>query len=139
MFGPESLTYGPGGSIARFDLRTGQCANGRVEAGRSYPANRAVPCGAEHDFEVYEATSTPGPDVTAADYPDPRDLAAFADDHCLLAFEAYVGINIDDSGLDYAGVVPSRDAWAAGERTVVCALWQMDGERLSGSARDTHR
>jgi hypothetical protein len=82
---PKPLTYGPGGSMARFDLQAGQCANGKVESGRSYPAAVAVSCIGGHDFEVYETASTPGPGVAAARYPDPRDLAAFADDHCLLA------------------------------------------------------
>jgi hypothetical protein len=139
VFDPKPLTYGPGGSIARFDLQAGQCANGEVKAGRSYPAATALACSGRHDFEVYETASTPGPDVADARYPDPRDLAAFADDHCLLAFEAYVGSSIDDSDLDYAGVVPSRDAWDAGDRTVACALWQVDGDRLTGSAQDSHR
>jgi hypothetical protein len=135
---PKPLTYGPGGSMARFDLQAGQCANGKVESGQSYPAAVAVSCTGGHDFEVYETASTPGPGVAAARYPDPRDLAAFADDHCLLAFEAYVGSSIDDSDLDYAGVVPSREAWDAGDRTVACALWQIDGDQLTGSARDSH-
>src|SRR6266704_2513826 len=139
VFDPKPLTYGPGGSIAQFELRAGQCADGEVKAGRSYPTAKAVACSGRHDFEVYETASTPGPDVADAGYPDPRDLAAFADDHCLLAFEAYVGSSIDDSDLDYAGVVPSRDAWDAGDHTVACALWQVDGDRLSGSARDSHR
>jgi hypothetical protein len=139
VFDPKPLTYGVGGSMARFDLQPGQCANGEVKAGRSYPATTAVPCNAGHDFEVYETASTPGLVVAHAGYPDPRDLAAFADDHCLLAFEAYVGSGIDDSDLDYTGVVPSRDAWDAGDRTVACALWQIFGHRLTGSARDSHR
>lgn len=139
VFDPKPLTYGPGGSIAQFELQAGQCADGEVKAGRSYPTAKALACSGRHDFEVYETASTPGPDVADAGYPDPRDLAAFADDHCLLAFEAYVGSSIDDSDLDYVGVVPSRDAWEAGDHTVACALWQVDGDRLSGSARDSHR
>lgn len=135
---PKPLTYGPGGSIARFDLQAGQCADGKVEAGRSYPAATALSCTGRHDFEVYEIASTPGPG-TAARYPDSRDLAAFADDHCLLAFEGYVGSNIADSDLDYAGLVPSREAWGAGDRSVACTLWQIDGDQLTRSARDSHR
>lgn len=139
VFDAKPLTYGPGGSMTQFELHAGQCADGEVKAGRSYPAATALSCSAGHDFEVYQTTSTPGPGVADARYPDPRDLAAFADDHCLLALEAYVGSSIDDSDLDYAGVVPSRDAWNAGDRTVACALWQIDGDRLTGSARDSHR
>lgn len=139
LLDPKPLTYGPGGSMGRFDLQAGQCANGQVDSGRSYPASATVACGAAHDFEVYETASTPGPVGADARYPDPRDLGAFADDHCLLAFEAYVGSNINDSDLDFAGVVPSRDAWYAGARTVACALWQINGDRLTGSVRNTHR
>ena len=139
VFGPKPLTYGVGGSMAQFDLRAGQCGDGEVKAGRSYPAAAAVPCEGEHDFEVYGRSGAPGADVVGARYPDPRDLAAFADDQCLLAFEAYVGSTIEDSDLDYAGVVPSRAAWDAGSRTVACALWQIDGERLTTSTRDSRR
>jgi hypothetical protein len=71
VFDPKPLTYGPGGSIARFDLQAGQCAKGEVKAGRSYPAATALACSGRHDFEVYETASTPGPDVADARYPDP--------------------------------------------------------------------
>ena len=57
------------------------------------------------------------------------------EDACVPAFEGYVGRAYDDSGLDYWGVPPSADAWAAGDRSLFCLLdsgLYNDGE---GSAR----
>jgi Septum formation len=138
VFGPDELTRGPGGKLPLFDLAVGQCANGEITDGSSFGSDATVPCSQSHDFEVYASASPPGVEQ-AVGYPDPRDLAALAGDHCLLALEAFVGSDYDDSDLDYTAIIPSRAAWEAGDRTVLCALWQVDGDSIVGSARGTHR
>ena len=132
-FAPDPLTRGPGGNLARFDLTVGQCANGKVEPGNSFASGAVVPCSASHDFEVYGSIVPPGAEQ-GVPYPNPGDLAALAGDHCLLAFAAFVGTDVDGSDLDFTGIIPSRAAWQAGDRAVLCALWQIDGDRLVGSA-----
>jgi len=146
VFNPDPLTRGPGGKLARFDLAVGQCANGKVEPGSGFGRDAAVPCSESHDFEVYASTVPPGRALSeeqdgdrAVRYPNADDLAAFADDHCLLAFEGFVGSDFDGSDLDFTGIIPSRAAWEAGDRTVACALWQADGDSMVGSARDSGR
>jgi Septum formation len=71
--------------------------------------------------------------------PAHRRLGAFADDECILAFDAFVGSDIDHSDLDFTSIIPSRAAWDGGDRTILCALWQYDGDPMVGSARGTDR
>jgi hypothetical protein len=138
VFTPAPLTRGPGGRLARFDLRVGQCANGKVKPGNSFGGDASVSCSQAHDFEVYASTVPPTGEASTR-YPRADDLAAFADDHCLLAFEGFVGSDVDQTDLDFTGIIPSRLAWEAGDRTVLCALWRYDGEPTVGSARGTDR
>jgi hypothetical protein len=135
---PHPRTRGPGGELARFDLTVGQCANGEVSPGNSFGSDAAVSCSQAHELEVYASTAAPGMEQPTG-YPDPGDLAAFTDDYCLLAFEAFVGSDYVDSDLDYTGIIPSRAAWEAGDRRIICALRHVDGDSMVGSARGTRR
>lgn len=135
---PDPPTRGPGGELARFDLTVGQCTNGEVSPGNSFGSDAAVSCGQAHDVEVYASTAPPGVEQPSG-HPDPGVLAAFTDDCCLLAFEAFVGRDFVESDLEYTGIIPSRAAWESGDRRIVCALWHFDGDSLVGSARGTRR
>jgi hypothetical protein len=43
------------------------------------------------------------------------------------------------SALDFTRIIPSREAWDAGDRTILCALWQCNLDPMVGSARGTDR
>jgi hypothetical protein len=138
VFMPHPLTRGPGGKLARFDLTVGQCADGKVKPGNSFGGDAAVSCSRSQDFEVSASTDPPGGRERLG-YLRTDDLGAFGDDECILAFEAFVGSDIDHSDLDFTSIIPSRAAWDAGDRTILCALWQYDGDPMVGSARGTDR
>jgi Septum formation len=135
-FDPDPLTYGPGGALARFELEAGQCADGELAEGNGFGAEAAVSCSGSHDFEVYAQTSSPGQQQSNR-FPDSRALASFSDDYCLMALEAFVGGDYDSSSYDYASIVPTRAAWDSGDRRVICALFDYDGNPITGSARAT--
>ena len=70
-------------------------------------------------------------DVFIAAY---KKLASF--DACRAKFSTFVGRDYDSSVLDITALYPSTDSWRLQEdREVVCAVYDMNGEKLTGSAR----
>jgi hypothetical protein len=131
---PDALTVGADGDVRLFDLAVGDCGNGLLVAGGTWAADDAVPCEAAHDFEVYASAQVPA--ETADRYPDEEALAIYGDGLCFVLFEPYVGRDWWHSALDFEVLVPTRQAWAGGQRSIECALSRFD-QPLVGSARDS--
>jgi hypothetical protein len=131
-------TYGPGGDLEAFALAPGQCGPADLDEVAAVPEGTDVDCTSDHAIEAYATLDPPGPaaEPTAAFAHD--DLAAFADQACLLAFTPYVKSSYADSTLDYLPVVPSRQAWTAGARAITCVLFDYDGKPLTSTARDSN-
>ena len=55
---------------------------------------------------------------------------------CLARFEAFVGRDYDSSSLDIATLYPSHDTWhGQNDREVVCAVYDIDAKKLTGSVK----
>jgi hypothetical protein len=94
---------------------------------------RVVECVQPHQQEVYATAVEPS--GAGAPYPGDATFAAFADDHCLAAFQPYTGVDYTTSHYDIANARPDSTAWDRGDRTVICALHDVDFAELTGSAR----
>ncbi|MEA3077149.1 MAG: hypothetical protein QOF60_2057 [Actinomycetota bacterium] len=131
-------TYGPGGDLEAFALAPGQCGPADLDDVAAIPEGTNVDCTSEHIIEAYATLQPPGPaaEPTAAFEHD--DLAGFADQACYVAFAPYVKTAYADSDLDYLPVMPSRQAWSAGARTITCVLFHYDGNALTETARDSN-
>ena len=68
---------------------------------------------------------------------DAAKLDAWAQQHCLEAFEPFVGTAYENSRLGVQFVLPTSITWAVGDRLVVCAIIDPDGQQLVGSMRGT--
>ena len=139
-FSAEVTTYGPGGDLAAFGLRPGQCSPDDLFEVHTFEEGSGTSCEGRHAIEHYASVEPP---ALAGGDEGRRfargDLADFADAACYLAFEPYVGAVYADSDYDYAAVVPTVAAWRAGTRTVHCVLFDYDGGTTSGTAADTGR
>lgn len=94
------------------------------------------PCEDEHDREAFAAFDHPAPD--GASFPGRERLRRYADDECTGRFRAYVGRPAEETELEIAFILPSRDAWEDGDlRRVICAVSNADDEPLVGSVRDS--
>ena len=82
--------------------------------------------------EVYATYDIPG-----SDFPGQNAVQANAGDGCLAAFDAYVGIDYFDSTLEISALTPTSDSWGQGDREVVCFLFDLNGAKLTTSARGT--
>ena len=127
------------GNVGAFELRMGDCFN---DAGNSFNGDDeisslpGVPCSQPHHNEVYAVF-----DVNIASYPESEDgMFDIALDHCLQRFESFVGRDYETSDLDILTLYPTPQSWnLQDDREVVCAVYEINGNTLVGSARDSGR
>ena len=125
-----------GGRVDAFSIRLGDCfdntssfASDEVGEISSLPG---VPCSEPHDNEVFAIF-----DVDYDSFPGDEPMAELAFDQCLAHFEDFVGLEYESSVLDIAAMYPSAASWAQDDREVICAVYDMNGEKRTGSAKDT--
>ena len=126
-----------GGNVDAFTIRLGDCFNdtgtlGTEEAGEvsSLPG---VPCSEPHDNEVYAVF-----DVSFDSFPGDDRMADAAFEQCLDRFAGFVGVDYEASTLDITALYPSSQSWSVqDDREVICAVFEMNGEKLTGSAKDS--
>lgn len=116
-----------GGDVGVFVLQVGDCFDDPDDFA-NVASVAAVPCTELHDNQVY----------AKFDLPDggwPGDVAVqdMAVNGCLDRFEPAVGQQYETSPLDIAPLFPSVDTWGTGDREVICALYNVDFSKLTGS------
>jgi hypothetical protein len=124
-----------GGNVDAFTIRLGDCFdNTRTLAsdeGGEVSSLPGVPCSDPHDNEVYAVF-----DVDYESFPGDEQMGEHAFEACLDRFESFVGREYDTSTLDITSLYPSTDSWRLqNDREVVCAVYDMNGGKLTGSAR----
>ncbi len=117
------------GSIDVFDLKVGDCFDdANADEISTLPA---VPCAEPHDNEAYAAFN-----VSLASYPGEEQMWEMATEECLARFEGFVGREYETSKLDIFTLYPTSESWAQnGDREVVCAVYNMNYDKLTGSVR----
>jgi len=121
------------GSLDAFQMRVGDC----FDDGSAFAEENAeignvpgVPCSKPHDNEVYAVF-----DISAPSFPG-EQIGDMAHEGCLERFESFVGRDYDSSSLDIATLYPSRESWSAqNDREVVCAVYDIDLAKLTGSVK----
>ena len=59
-----------------------------------------------------------------------------AHEGCLERFETFVGKDYESSSLDIATLYPSQESWQRqNDREVICAVYDMEAEKLTGSVK----
>ncbi|MHB1139473.1 MAG: septum formation family protein [Microthrixaceae bacterium] len=138
---PPTTVPGTGELVSVESLEPGDC----VTPSADQDALREVPvadCAAAHGvetFAVLEIDETDFPDVTDDAYPGGADLRDVAYQACQTPFATYVGVPFWESSYDITTITPSPSSWVAGDREIVCLIVDMDGNLLTGSARDRAR
>ncbi len=114
-----------------FELETGQCLN--EPDSEEVIDVEIVDCAEPHDLEVYRT------DDLADQNFDPALIDSLSFEICLDAFDGFVGTPYVDSELDIYYLVPSEESWSEGDREVVCAVYDLSGAKLTGSAENIGR
>jgi hypothetical protein len=114
------------------ELRIGDC----IQLPKTSEATTvaAIPCAQPHDAEVFAAVQ-----LHEQTRPSDDKMEQIANQSCSARFGGYVGTPWHDSALDFAGVSPTKESWAAGDRTILCVIGMSNGGKLVGSMKGMHR
>lgn len=117
------------GSLDAFHVRIGDCFDdtGLTDEVSSLPG---VPCSEPHDNEAYAVF-----DLTIEIYPDDDTLWELANASCVERFESFVGLDYDSSSLEISTMYPTHESWTQNDREVVCAVFDMNANKLVGSVQ----
>lgn len=113
----------------------GQCFN-NLEGRSDIVTNvDIIDCGEAHDNEMYAVVPYPN------EGPHPGDgvIQEFADATCIERFEDFVGFDYLASELDLGYFWPTDESWDAGDRTVQCFVFELDGSQAAGTLRGAAR
>lgn len=117
------------GTLDAFQIHLGDCFDDPDAYADEFSSLPGVPCGEPHDNEAYAVF-----DLTMSSYPE-YDIAEISESSCVDRFESYVGRDYESSALDVVTMYPSPESWAQSDREVVCAVYDMSGEKLVGSVK----
>lgn len=117
------------GTLDAFQVRLGDCFNDPDDYTEELYSLPGVPCSEPHDNEAYAVF-----DLTMESYSE-YEIADTSESACIDRFAAYVGRDYESSVLDVATMYPTQESWSQDDREVVCALYDMSGEKLVGSVK----
>ena len=120
------------GTIDAFSLRVGDCFDDSDGYSGEVDTLAGVPCADPHDNEVYAVMN-----VDLPEYPGDDAMGDIAYEKCLEHFPKFVGKDYESSSLDFYPMYPSSDSWSSrDDREVVCSLYDMELEKLTGTMKD---
>lgn len=123
-----------GGDLTAADLRVGDCFDLKDPAAEEFEKVTALPCGQEHEYELFFRGSMP-----AGDYPSDATFGSYVETNCLPAFETYLGTPYESSEYDIFWLVPTADGWRGGDRSIQCAAFHPRIHRLTESVKGSNR
>ena len=115
------------GEIDSFAIKEGDCFDSTDFT--NLTTLPAVPCPDPPDYEVYAVFDIPLPTYESEDV-----TFGMALDACAERFGRFVGTAYEDSKLDILALYPTFASWQEGDREVACAVYDVDGEKLVGTA-----
>lgn len=116
-----------------FTLELGQCFDDQVIEGEVQEVP-IVPCDQPHDNEVYAIFDLEG----SGAYPGDDVVQQQAGEGCLAEFEPFVGLDYQSSVLDASFLSPTAQGWVElGDREVVCYVFRLDLQKVTGTLRGT--
>ena len=122
------------GDLQAVDLRVGDCFDLKDPSADEVNDVTAGPCTKEHEFEMFFVGA-----LAEGEYPADDVFDTYVSDNCNPAFQSYVGTAYDTSELDIYWLVPTDDAWRAGDRTVQCAAFHPRVHRLTQSVKGSNQ
>ncbi len=131
---PEPEAAPPGAEeVDVFDLKVGDCVAEIQASEETFISVQTVPCSEPHSAEIISTATLP-----EGDFPGDEALQAQAGEMCLIEFESFVGLSYEESVLDFSFLYPHEGSWDAGDRFVVCAVYDPAGD-TTGTLADANR
>ncbi|WP_292830680.1 septum formation family protein [Microbacterium sp.] len=121
-----------GSEVDVFSIKIGDCLGETTDGTVSTVVS--VPCGQEHEGEVFHDFTLP-----EGDFPGADSIEASAYDECESAFLVFVGLSYQESALDYIYYSPTEESWnEAGDRVISCVIVDPAGP-VTGSLKSANR
>lgn len=98
-------------------ITVGDCLDVKPKQG-SIDRAAVKPCDETHVSEVFASFKT----ADAKKYPGANALEKEANSSCLTEFEDFVGLDYNESKLEYWPIFPSNQSWDAGDRETLCVV-----------------
>ena len=117
------------GSLDAFHVQVGDCFNDVSSYDEGIMSVPGVPCSDPHDNETFAVF-----DLSIDSFPEEDAMYDLAYNSCMQHFERFVGNDYDSSTLEITTMYPSAESWNQNDREVVCAVYDMDENKLVGSA-----
>jgi len=118
-----------GGNVDAFQIRVGDCFDDTGSFEEEVTSVPGVPCSEPHDNEAFAVF-----DLTVAEFPDEETMADLVSETCLARFESFAGIDYQSSSLEITSMYPTLESWQQDDREVICAVYDMNANKLVGSA-----
>jgi hypothetical protein len=118
-----------GGSVDAFNVQVGDCFNDSTSIDEDISSVPGVPCSEPHDNETFAVF-----DLSVENYLEEAAMYDLAYESCKSRFEAFVGKDYESSMLEITTMYPSPESWKQNDREVICAVFDMNAEKLVGSA-----
>lgn len=122
------------GLVAVNELEVGDCFDD-PENEEDVLLIQTVPCEEPHQNEVYANLEL----TQFQSYPGLQAIEDAGISECLDLFAGFVGVEYDASVLDIVYLTPTQESWGQGDRDVTCAVYDISGERLTGSMKGSGR
>ena len=117
------------GSIDPFSIIVGDCFDDTGFNNEEVTSLPGVPCSNPHDNEAFAVF-----DVSMVNFPG-DEMGQIAYDSCMDHFSNFVGKEYESSTLEIMTLYPSSESWQQDDREVICALYDMDENKLQGSVK----
>jgi hypothetical protein len=115
-----------------FSLAVGDCLDASTLASGEIASVGTIPCGDEHDAEIYAELELP-----AGEFPGDDSIGDQSDEFCFNEFGTFVGIGYDESSLDFYSLTPTETTWdELDDRIIQCVIESPSRvtDSLAGSA-----
>ena len=126
-YGPESKpvpsptrSFAPSGAVV---LKLGDCLDKELLEDGDAKTKPKLKCSEPHDLQVFSNFT-----LTGDEYPSVATIVSDAAARCGRSFTKFVGVDFGISALDFVYYYPTESSWAAGDRTVDCAIFDPDGK-----------
>ena len=127
---PDESSGGEDTSV--FDIGVGDCLTEDV-AGAEVEEAPVVPCEQPHASEVYFAHT-----IEEESFPGADGMERLVQEHCMPAFESFVGLAYDASVIEVTTLEPTEQSWEQGDRELLCLAVDPAGP-VTGSLEGANR
>jgi hypothetical protein len=123
---------GDGDTTDVFTIKVGDCLNDGGTTGEVSEVP-LIDCAEPHDSEAFASIM-----MDDGDFPGDTAVSDQAIADCTTEFNTFVGLDYQESTLDFAYYYPTEESWANGDREILCLIVDPAGQvtgSLEGAAR----